>query len=61
MSQPLHLTAVIIGSPPLDLFAWSLTAIGMAFLGLRVIRTSDDAWDVAPVRTRAAQAVRDGR
>lgn len=54
VSQPLHLTAVIIGSPLLDLFAWGLTAIGMAFLGLRVARLSDDEWDVPsrPARPR---------
>lgn len=32
VSQPLHVVAaVIIGSNDLDLFAWSLTALGMAF------------------------------
>ncbi len=33
VSQPLHfIAAVIIGSPTLDLIAWTLTAIGLAFV-----------------------------
>lgn len=48
VSQPLHLTAVIIGSPTLDLVAWGLTALGMGFLAHRVLRTPDDAWDLPP-------------
>ena len=48
VSQPLHLTAVIIGSPTLDLIAWGLTAVGMGFLAHRVLRTPDDAWDLPP-------------
>jgi hypothetical protein len=31
-SQPLHLAAVILGMPTLDLLAWSSTALGMAWL-----------------------------
>lgn len=48
VSQPLHLAAVIIGNPTLDLFAWGLTAVGMGFLAHRVLRTPDDAWDLPP-------------
>lgn len=32
VSQPLHLAAVISGLPALDLFAWSLTALGAGWL-----------------------------
>lgn len=48
VSQPLHLTAGIVGSPALDLVAWGLTAVGMGFLAHRVLRTPDDAWDLPP-------------
>lgn len=39
VSQPLHLVSVIIGQPVLDLVAWGLTALGMAFLAFRYART----------------------
>jgi hypothetical protein len=49
VSQPLHFTAaVIVGSPTLDLFAWSLTTLGMGAAALAVLRTPDDEWDLAP-------------
>jgi hypothetical protein len=50
ISQPLHLTAVIIENRPLDLAAWGLTAVGMAFLAWRVLHTPDDEWDLPPNR-----------
>lgn len=40
ISQPLHLIAVIVGSPPMDLVAWGLTALGMGFLAVRYLRTA---------------------
>ena len=49
VSQPLHLTAGIVGSPTLDLVAWGLTALGMGFLAHRVLRTPNDAWDLPPL------------
>ncbi|QEW03486.1 hypothetical protein [Microbacterium lushaniae] len=62
VSQPLHLTAVMLANNWLDLLAWSLTAAGMAFLALRVLRTPDEEWDLPPLtgRTseRASHAVR---
>jgi hypothetical protein len=48
VSQPLHLSAVVMGNPTLDLVSWSLTAVGMGFLGYRLVHTSDDEWDVPP-------------
>ena len=37
LSQPLHLVAaVILGSPQVDFFAWSLTSVGMAFVSREV-------------------------
>jgi hypothetical protein len=41
ISQPLHLVSVIAAQPVLDLVAWGLTAVGMAFLALHHLRTSD--------------------
>lgn len=49
VSQPLHLTAVIIGNPTLDLVAWGLTAVGMGFLARRVLQTRNDDWDLPPL------------
>jgi hypothetical protein len=46
ISQPLHLVAVIIASNALDLVAWGLTALGMAFLARRVLLTPDEEWDL---------------
>jgi hypothetical protein len=49
VSQPLHfVAAVIVGSHSLDLFAWSLTTLGMGAAALAVLRTPDDEWDLAP-------------
>ena len=39
VSQPLHFVAtVILGSPQVDFVAWSLTAVGMAFVARAVLR-----------------------
>ena len=48
VSQPLHLVAVITDSRWLDLLAWNLTALGMAFLALRLLRTPNDDWELPP-------------
>lgn len=48
LSQPLHLVAVITETRWLDLIAWGLTAVGMAFLAWRVLHTSDEEWDLPP-------------
>lgn len=49
VSQPLHLVfAVFVGSQPLDACAWGLTALGFGVAALRVLRTPNDAWDLAP-------------
>lgn len=60
VSQPLHLTAVILANNWLDLVAWSLTAAGMAFLALRVLRTPDEEWDLPPLTARASDRAADG-
>jgi hypothetical protein len=50
VSQPLHFVAfVIVGNQALDAFAWGLTALGLAVAAVRVLRTPNDVWDVAPV------------
>ncbi|MBE3011180.1 hypothetical protein IL992_18560 [Microbispora sp. NEAU-D428] len=46
VSQPLHLTAIVVVNAWLDLVAWGLTAVGMGFLGLRVLRTPNDEWEL---------------
>jgi hypothetical protein len=51
-SQFVHLAAVIAGLPWLDLLAWTTTAVGMAFLARRLLRTPDDEWDLPPVGVR---------
>ena len=39
VSQPLHFVAtVILGSPQVDFAAWSMTAVGMAFVAREVLR-----------------------
>ena len=39
VSQPLHFVAtVILGSPQVDFVAWSMTALGMAFVAREVLR-----------------------
>jgi hypothetical protein len=50
VSQPLHLTAVMSALPWLDLIAWGLTALGMGFLGWRLLRTPNDEWELPPIR-----------
>jgi hypothetical protein len=50
VSQPLHLTAVILGAPVLDLVAWSLTGLGMAWLAATLPRSD------APLTETAAPA-----
>jgi hypothetical protein len=50
ISQPLHFVAfVVLGSQPLDVVAWGLAALGLGVAGLRVLRTSDDEWDLPAV------------
>lgn len=45
VSQPIHLLAVILVLPWLDLIGWCLTAVGMGLLGVRVAQTSNTEWD----------------
>ncbi|WP_433350769.1 DUF4386 family protein [Microtetraspora malaysiensis] len=49
LSQPAHLVAIVIVNPWLDLVAWGCTALGMLFLGIRTLRTSNDEWDLPPL------------
>lgn len=49
VAQPLHFTAaVIVGSPELDLAAWSLNAVGFAAAAAAILRMRDDDWDLPP-------------
>jgi hypothetical protein len=49
ISQPVHLLAALTGNHPLDLVGWGMTAVGMAFAALAVLRTPDDEWDLPPI------------
>jgi hypothetical protein len=52
VSQPLHFAAfMIFGSLALDVVAWSLTTLGMAFLSLRVLRTPNNEWQLPAFRS----------
>ncbi|MGZ0152757.1 hypothetical protein ACXJJ3_37260 [Kribbella sp. WER1] len=44
VSQPLHLTAVIVSSHPLDLVGWGLQAAGFAAVGWAIVRMPDAEW-----------------
>jgi hypothetical protein len=56
VAQPLHFTAaVVLSSPTLDLVAWGLNAIGFAAASVAILQLPDDAWDVAPAASAAAQ------
>lgn len=53
VSQPLHfVAAVILSSPPLDLVAWGMQAIGFAAVSLAIVRLPDDEWDLPPLAGR---------
>ena len=48
VSQPLHfVAAVVVGSRELDLVAWSMTAVGMAFAARALVRLHDGASETA--------------
>lgn len=50
VAQPLHFVAlVVLGSPTVDLIAWVINGIAFAFVAVRIVRTPDDEWDLAPV------------
>lgn len=50
VSQPLHaLFAVVVPNHLLDACAWALTALGLAVAASRVLRSSNDTWDLGPV------------
>ncbi|GAA4693295.1 hypothetical protein [Phytohabitans rumicis] len=52
VSQPLHFVAyVVLQAQALDALAWGLTAAGFAACALKVLRTPDDAWDLAPTQS----------
>jgi hypothetical protein len=49
VSQPLHfVAAVILSNRLVDLVAWGATAVAFAAAGVRLIRTPDDRFDLAP-------------
>jgi hypothetical protein len=53
-AQPAHFVAfVILGSPTLDAAAWTANAVAFAMVGMAIVRTPDDAWDLPPARPTA--------
>jgi hypothetical protein len=55
VSQPLHfVAAVVVGSPTLDLLAWSLTAVGMAFAARALLAAPDSPRPADPSRRGGA-------
>lgn len=49
VSQPLHVVAaVVLASPPLDLLAWGMNAIGFATAAVAILGTADHEWDLPP-------------
>lgn len=49
VSQPLHFVMfVIVQNLVLDAMTWGLTALGFVFCAYAVLRTPNDAWDLAP-------------
>ena len=53
VSQPLHLASVIAGLPALDFVAWTLTALGMAWL-TTALTSRQEATTQSPPRAAAA-------
>lgn len=51
LSQPMHLASVILGLPVLDCFAWSVTALGMAWLAATLPDINGTAAEGAPTTT----------
>lgn len=48
VSQPLHLASIVLGLPGLDLVAWTLTALGMAWLAAALPTVSGRAPEHGP-------------
>ncbi|NUT36663.1 MAG: hypothetical protein HOV79_26715 [Hamadaea sp.] len=49
VSQPLHAVfAVVVPNHALDAAAWGLTALGLLVAAIRVLRTTDNDWDLGP-------------
>ncbi|MGH3456975.1 hypothetical protein [Aeromicrobium sp.] len=52
IAQPAHFVAfVILGSPALDAAAWAANGLAFAVVGVAILRTPDDEWDLPPVGT----------
>lgn len=53
VSQPLHLASIILGLPALDLGAWSLTALGMAWLAATLPTDGTAIQEAGPIQHHA--------
>lgn len=54
LAGPLHFVAHGIGNRPIDFVAFSLLVIGLATLGVRVLRMADGDWDTDPISIPAS-------
>ncbi|MEU4192096.1 hypothetical protein AB0E69_09370 [Kribbella sp. NPDC026611] len=51
LTTPAHVVAfVILQQPVVDMAAWLLMTVCFAYCAIAVVRTSDDDWDVPPLR-----------
>jgi hypothetical protein len=49
LTTPAHVVAfVVLQQPVVDMAAWFLMTVSFAYCAVAVLRTPDDAWDVAP-------------
>lgn len=52
LTTPAHVVAfVVLQQPVVDMAAWFLMTVSFACCAIVVLRTSDDDWDLAPLRT----------
>jgi hypothetical protein len=51
LTTPAHVVAfVVLQQPVVDMAAWFLMSLSFAYCAIAVLRTSDDDWDIAPLR-----------
>jgi hypothetical protein len=56
LTTPAHVVAfVVLQQPVVDMAAWFLMTVCFAYCAVAVLRTSDDDWDVAPLRPSAGR------
>lgn len=59
LTTPAHVVAfVVLQQPVVDMAAWFLMTVSFAYCAVATLRTPDDAWDVAPIRSAADLVLR---